>query len=61
MKIVYKIGNFNARLLLTIFYYTLVLPYGLVFMLGRTKKKTGTNWVMYTEKDDYAASLKEQF
>ena len=65
MKIVYVIGNFNARIILTIFYFTLVLPYGLVFALTKIfktgNKKTQSNWVIPGEKGNYKESIKEQF
>ena len=49
-KIAHKIGNFQARVLLTIFYGVLVLPFGLAARLFadplRIKKKP-TEWLQH--------------
>jgi hypothetical protein len=47
-KIAHKIGNFQARVLLTIFYGVLVLPFGLAARLFSDPlriKKTPTAWL----------------
>lgn len=47
-KIAHKIGNFQARVLLTVFYGVLVLPFGLAARLFSDPlriKKTPTEWL----------------
>jgi hypothetical protein len=52
-KIAHKIGNFQARVLLTIFYGVLVLPFGLAARLFsdplRIKKKP-TEWLQHPDE-----------
>jgi len=47
-KITTAIGNFNSRLLLTIFYFTLVIPFALVIKFSQNKssiKSKESNWI----------------
>ncbi len=47
-KIAHKIGNFQARVILTVFYGVLVLPFGLAVRLFSDPlriKKTPTEWL----------------
>ena len=48
-----KIGNFQARLLLSVFYFTLLLPFSLVVTLFSDRlvkrKPPKTTWTTWTE------------
>ncbi len=52
-KIAHKIGNFQARVLLTVFYGVLVLPFGLAarfFSDPLRIKKTPTEWLDHPDE-----------
>lgn len=52
-KIAHKIGNFQARVLLTVFYGVLVLPFGLAarfFSDPLRVKKTPTQWLDHPDE-----------
>ncbi|MEW6040569.1 MAG: hypothetical protein AB1633_03515 [Elusimicrobiota bacterium] len=60
-----KIGNFQARLILTIIYFTVVLPYGIIIRIFfdplRIKKMTGSNWLPKKLQKIDLESLRKQF
>jgi hypothetical protein len=63
-KIAKKIGDFQARLILTIFYIVIVLPLGLIVRLfgdplGR--KKSATGWEVKPETSVSLDSARRQF
>lgn len=47
-----RLGNFQGRLLLILFYFVIVLPFGLLVRLFRDplRKKTGSDTTFWTEK-----------
>lgn len=55
-KIARKIGDFNARVILTIFYFILLMPFALLIKIFtdplQIKKKTPQGWHLREEKDD---------
>lgn len=56
-KIARKIGDFNARVILTIFYFILLLPFALLVKfftdpLGIKKNKSHLRWHPREEKED---------
>ena len=55
-KIARKIGDFNARVILTIFYFILLMPFALLVRLFtdplEIKKKAHKGWHPREEKDD---------
>ncbi len=55
-KIARKIGDFNARVILTIFYFILLLPFALLIKIFtdplEIKNKTPKGWHKRVEKDD---------
>ena len=60
-----KIGDFQARLLLTVLYFTAVLPYGIAVRLFsdplRIKKTTVSNWLDKKPLKSDLESLRKQF
>ena len=48
-KIGHKVGNFQARLILSVFYFVLVLPFGTIVRFGakplRLKTSRTSNWL----------------
>jgi hypothetical protein len=60
------IGDFQARLLLTFFYFTLALPFGLIgrFLIDPLKlrqKKTSSSWIKRETVDQDIATARNQF
>ncbi|MEQ9618866.1 MAG: hypothetical protein RIG61_06800 [Deltaproteobacteria bacterium] len=55
-KIARKIGDFNARVILTIFYFILLMPFALLIKLFtdplEIKKKARKGWHPREQKDD---------
>jgi hypothetical protein len=65
LRIARRIGVFESRLLLTLFYFTLLLPLGLLFSLladpfgVKTKKRTA--WTTKIIDAETVTTLREQF
>lgn len=65
--VAHKIGNFQARLILTVFYFTLFAPFALIVKLGtdplRLKSKTSKGWVEREDKpvEDPLVGARRQF
>jgi len=62
-KIAHKIGNFQARVLLTVFYGVLVLPFGLAmrwFADPLRIKKKPTAWLQHSEEAHDLAWARKQ-
>jgi hypothetical protein len=62
-KIAHKIGNFQARVLLTVFYAVLVLPFGLatrVFSDPLRIKKRPTEWLNHPDEPTDMAWARKQ-
>ena len=55
-KIARKIGDFNARVILTIFYFIILMPFALLIKLLtdplEIKKKTRKGWHVREQKND---------
>ncbi len=62
-----KIGNFQARLILTIFYFTLFVPFALIVKFAtdplRIKSKTKKGWIERKQEsiEDPLERAKKQF
>lgn len=54
--VAHKIGNFNARLILTVFYFTLFVPFSLIVKFAtdplRIKRKTDKGWIHRTDQHE---------
>lgn len=65
LRIAHRIGVFESRLLLTLCYFTLLLPFGLLFSLladpfgVKTKKRT--TWTTNRTGAETVTTLREQF
>ncbi|HKN17303.1 MAG TPA: hypothetical protein VJX47_10190 [Candidatus Sulfotelmatobacter sp.] len=62
-KIAHKIGNFQARVLLTVFYAVLVLPFGLAARLFSDPlriKKRPTEWLDHPDEPADMAWARKQ-
>jgi hypothetical protein len=65
-ELTHYIGDFQSRLLLTVFYFTLALPFGLLgrFVmdpLALRKGQTGSNWSPRETVDKDLTSARGQF
>jgi len=63
-KIAKKIGDFQARLILTLFYFVVVLPLGLIVRLFSDplgRKKTSAGWEVKSETPSNVESARRQF
>lgn len=64
-KIAHKIGVFQSRLILTIFYFTILLPAGIVFTLFkdalRIKTKRQSGWVAKAKQSETLEELRNQY
>ena len=67
IPIAHKIGNFQARLILTVFYFTMLVPFAILVKLFtdplRIKPKTPKGWIDRDNKpvDDLLARARKQF
>ncbi len=65
VPIAHKIGNFQSRLLLTIFYFTLLLPFSLLVTLFsdrmRKKKPKNSMWTDWVENYQTLEEGKSQY
>lgn len=65
--VAHKIGNFNARVILTVFYFTLFVPFALLVKYAtdplRIKTKTRKGWIHRTEQtmNDPLERARKQF
>lgn len=61
----FKIGTFQARVILTVFYFTILLPFSLgvtLFSQKMVKRKPKTTlWRQWTEKSDSLEEARRQF
>ena len=63
----HRIGNFQARLILTIFYFTMFMPFAILVKLFtdplRIKPKTPKGWIERDNEqvDDLLARARKQF
>ena len=59
-----KIGLFQSRLILTLFYFVLLLPIGLIFSLFKDelkiKRSTKSNWIPKTKQCETLESVRKQ-
>ncbi|MBI3380297.1 hypothetical protein HY029_06105 [Candidatus Gottesmanbacteria bacterium] len=64
-KIAHRIAVFQAQVILSIFYFTILLPFGIIFTF--TKDKLGfktlpvSTWSLKNTHNDTLEELKEQF
>ncbi len=67
VPIAHKIGNFQARLILTVFYFTMFMPFAILVKLFtdplRIKPKTKKGWIERKDEqvDDLLARARKQF
>ena len=67
VPIAHKIGNFQARLILTVFYFTMLVPFALLVKLFtdplRIKPKTKKGWIDRDNEqvDDLLERARKQF
>jgi hypothetical protein len=67
VPIAHKIGNFQARLILTVFYFTLFMPFAILVKLFtdplRIKPKTKKGWIERKDErvDDLLERARKQF
>jgi len=63
-KIAVIIADFQLRLLLTILYFIIILPYAIAFAIGRilkkTKKQANSCWIAHTNKKPTIDNLRRQ-
>ena len=64
-KIAHKLGVFQSRIILSIFYFTLLLPFGLIFSLFKDelqiKKKRQSTWLTKIQKEDTIEDMRKQY
>jgi len=64
-RIAHKIGVFQTRVIMTIFYFLLVLPLGLILRVVRDplnlKHPEGTNWVPHHQEPHNLETASRQF
>lgn len=65
-ELAHYIGDFQARLLLTFFYFTVALPFGLIgrYLIDPLKLRGGksqTNWTKRETRDKDMATARSQF
>ena len=65
-ELTHYIGDFQARLILTFFYFTIALPFGLIgrFIVDPLKlreKKADSNWTKRETLDKDMATARNQF
>ncbi len=65
--VAHKIGNFNSRVILTLFYFTLFVPFALLVKFAtdplRIKAKTKKGWIQRAEEpvDNQIERARKQF
>jgi hypothetical protein len=65
--VAHKIGNFQARVILTVFYFTMFVPFAILVKLFtdplRIKPKTKKGWIERKDEqvDDLLARARKQF
>lgn len=63
-KIAHRIGTFQSRLILTLFYFTILLPVGIVFSLFKDalgiKAKRKSTWIAKVKQVETLEEMKEQ-
>jgi len=65
--VAHKIGNFQARVILTVFYFTIFVPFAILVKLFtdplRIKPKTKKGWIERKDEqvDDLLARARKQF
>jgi len=64
-RIAHKIGVFQTRVIMVVFYFVFMLPLGLVLRLVRDplhfKHPQGTNWVPHHQEPDTLENAQRQF
>ena len=63
-KIAKKIGDFQARLILAVFFFVIVLPLGLIVRLfgdPLERKKSAAGWAVKSETSNTVESARRQF
>ena len=64
-KIAHVIGVFNTRVIMSILYFLIVLPFGLVFRLFsdplQLREPTESNWVAQPQQDHNLDTARNQF
>ena len=64
-KIAHKIGVFQARLILTLFYFLILSPAGLLYTLFKDelkiKKTFKTSWIDKNKQSQTLADLRQQY
>jgi len=65
MRIAHVIGVFNTRVIMSLLYFLIVLPMGLVFRMVsdplQLKEPKDTNWVPLPSPDHKLESARQQF
>ena len=65
LKIAGIIGDFQARVVLSLFYFLIVLPFGLAVRLSgdplRIKRPRTTNWTAFAPRARTLADMRKQY
>jgi hypothetical protein len=68
LKIAHIIGNFQAQVILTLFYFTFVLPFGVLLQIfsdplriNFSKSRSKTNFQVWRHKKDTLEIARRQF
>lgn len=63
-KIAHRIGVFQSKLILSLFYFTLFMPFGVVFALFkdglRIKNKTSSSWIVKNKQSETLEAMRKQ-
>lgn len=64
-KIAHRIGVFQSRVILSVFYFTILLPVGIVFSFFKDslniKRPSSSNWVTKIKQADTLEEMREQY
>ncbi len=63
--IAHKIGLFQSRLILTIFYFTILIPAGLIYTILKNemgiKSKSKTTWISKKHLNETLETMRKQY
>lgn len=64
-KVAHKIAVFQSRVILTILYFTILLPFGIVFSLFKDalniKHAHSSNWIAKNKQPEILEEMREQY